>query len=158
LQHAELKDTYGPRRAAVGATVDRVNAAVAQSRRAAPRRRWGRVPRKVWIAAAAAVGWVAAAVILYTGLGWNSGPNHAAPPPRRPNLGPQTPPLGPGRRLAPAAAPEGHPAPAAARRPARDHLRRGAPPRGAAERLRGLPQREHVAHHPGRQPRHRHAR
>jgi hypothetical protein len=88
LQHAELKDTFAPRRTAVGATVDRVNAAVADSRRGGPRRRRVKVPRKVWIGAAAVAGWVAAAVILYAVLSWHAGPPVSPPSPMPPWSGP----------------------------------------------------------------------
>src|SRR5262249_6095166 len=143
LQHAELKDTFAPRRAAVGATVDRVNATVADGRRAEARRRRLKVPRKVWVAGAASVRGGAGCRRVGrgrgdpqhgTGVELRSHPNR--PLPRAADPWAATAAAGAGRPAGAAAAAEGRSAQAAARRPARDDRERGAPPRDALERFR----------------------
>ena len=68
LLHKELRQTFKPRRAAVGATADRVNASVADLCGSPRRRRRLPVHRGVLIGGAAAAAWLVAAVLLYTFL------------------------------------------------------------------------------------------
>ncbi len=107
LQHKDLIDTFKPRRAAVGATADRVTASVAALCGSPRQRRQLPIHRGVLIGMGVSAAWMVAAVLLFAFL--RSQPNAIFPPQYTrptPPAAPQTP-LAQRGRLIPRELPKG---------------------------------------------------